>query len=69
MEILSEGPIGDADMQTILYNTMEGGWSGKNTTEIQDQEVSAKKMAKLLIEQGSDPEFFGLDEDGNEIEQ
>jgi hypothetical protein len=30
--------------------------------------VDAKTMAKLLIKQGSDPEFFRLDEDGNDLE-
>ena len=32
------------------------------------QEVTPKKMVKLLQDQGSDPEFFSLDEDGNDID-
>lgn len=68
MEVLSEEPIGDADMQTILHQTTDGDWSGKNTTIVQDEALSGKQMADALREQGSDPEFFQLDEDGNEIE-
>ena len=34
-----------------------------------EEEVSAKDMATLLINQQSDPEFFGLDEDGNEVDE
>jgi hypothetical protein len=68
VEVLSEEPIGDVDMQTILYQTSEGGWSGKNTTMVQDQELNGFEMARALEEQGSDPEFFGLDQNGEEIE-
>ncbi len=35
----------------------------------QNQELNGFKMAKALEEQGSDPEFFGLDQNGEELEE
>ena len=30
-------------------------------------EMNGRQMAKLLLEEGSDPEFFSLDEQGNDV--
>ena len=68
MEILSEQPIRDASMSDIAYQTDEGDWSGKNTTVIQDDEITGPQAAVYLSLQGSDPEFFGLDAEGNELD-
>ena len=35
---------------------------------ISQEQVTPPQMAKMLQEQGSDPEFFGIDENGMEIE-
>jgi len=68
LEVLSEEPLNDATMGDIDYGINEGGYSGRYVTKIQDQEVDGKTMAELLLEQGSDTEFFNLDENGKDIE-
>ncbi len=69
VEVLSEEPIGDMDMDMIKYHTdTTGDFSGKYTTKSQDEEMDGVETARALMEQGSDPEFFGLDENGNDLE-
>lgn len=68
LEVLSEEPIGYKTMGDLDYEINEGHCSGVYKTITQDEIVSGKKMAELLIEQGSDTEFFMLDEDGNYID-
>ena len=68
MEVLSEEPISDCVSLEELSREIESGdFSGQLET-VSSEEVSGKKMAKLLLKQGSDTEFFMLDEDGNDIE-
>lgn len=67
-EILSEKPIPDMSLEDIAYETREGHMSGyfldtKRTT------LTGKQMAVALSSQGSDPEFFQLDEKGNDLEE
>jgi len=69
LEVLSEEPIVDMAIGDINYEMENGHLSGLYKTKIQDKEVNGKEMAKMLQEQGSDPEFFLLDEDGNDIEE
>jgi len=45
----------------------QGDCSGK-VEETSSQCLSGKKVAKELIAQGSDPGFFQLDENGNNLE-
>jgi len=50
---------------TIWHECQDGAWSGEaHITKI--QELTSARMAKALVNQGSDPEFFGLDADGKE---
>jgi hypothetical protein len=59
IEILSEEPIGNPDLEEIQYQTTEGHWSG--VCDISSvQELTAEEMSKALIAQGSDPQFFGI---------
>ena len=67
-EILSEEPIGEVDLEQIHYETIEGRWSGR-FLETSEKKLNGKQAARALIKQGSDPEFFGLDEDGNNVEE
>ena len=55
------------DLESIHYEITQGGCSG-DTQIVESQEVSGPDMAKMLVKQGSDPEFFLLDEEGNEID-
>jgi hypothetical protein len=65
IEVLSEdSPIdGDVTLTQLDYLINEGDCSGLIHTPTVI-ELSAEEVAKELIAQGSDPEFFGLDEDG-----
>jgi hypothetical protein len=69
VEILSEnGPVPDGmDLDDIAYEIIDGDWSGQ-TKVVETKQLSAKEAADALIEQDSDPEFFGLDEAGKEVE-
>ena len=67
VEILSEEPIGDmTDLDTIHYETTYGRWS-RSTAVKKQITMNGLAMAKALIAQGSDPEFFMLDANGENI--
>jgi hypothetical protein len=67
--ILSEDePIGaDLDLHQICDEITYGDCSGISKV-ISTEKLCGKRAAKLLIEQGSDPEFFNLDKNGNKLE-
>jgi hypothetical protein len=60
-EILSEHPVAFNDLAQIHYAITEGDCSGISHVKSQE-EVAPEKMARLLLAQGSDPSFFGLEE-------
>jgi hypothetical protein len=66
--VLSEDkPVESLDLLDINYLITFGDCSGK--VEIKEEkEVSPQEMARLLIEQSSEPEFFNLDEDGKDLD-
>lgn len=70
IEVLSQ----DADfgegmsLSDIGYAIDEGPCSGSITT-VTVEPVMPQTMARLLVAQGSDPGFFMLDEDGNELDE
>ena len=67
-EILSEEPIPDClSLGDIHYHTTEGHMSGQfGSTKAEI--VDGATMAKLLFEQGSEPSFFNLDQNGDDTE-
>jgi hypothetical protein len=64
--LLADEPIGDMSLEAINYHMTDGHMSGVFTRESVD-EVTAVQMAKHLQDQGSDPEFLGLDKDGKDV--
>jgi hypothetical protein len=69
-EILSEDPIPEClTLGDIQHNVMEGHMSGRFLSTAVSAVVDGKRMATLLIDQGTDPDFFGLDEEGNDIRE
>jgi hypothetical protein len=54
---------GDVTLAQLDYLINDGDCSGLIHEPVV-VELSAEEVAKELIAQGSDPEFFGLDEDG-----
>ncbi len=67
VQVLSEGPLRpDLALDEVHDAITTGDCSGKIVRI--PTEVDGPTMAKLLIEQGSDPEFFGLDEHGQKVD-
>lgn len=53
----------DEVVEEIKYGNSSGSFYVESA-----QEVTPKEMAKLLQDQNSDPEFFNLDETGEELD-
>ena len=71
IEVLTEDepmPSCIPDLASIEYDYTYGHASGSFTCTEQ-KELTAKEAAEALLEQGSDPEFFGLDEEGNKLQE
>jgi len=68
-EVLSEEPLPDnVDLETLDYETSAGSWSGR-FLETKQKVLNGKQAAKALQVQGSDPEFFRLTENGEDLEE
>lgn len=67
LEVMSEEPVdvsGLYELEEVVSRTITGDYSGRvlNCTE---EVLDGAQAARALIEQGSDPEFFQIDKDGN----
>jgi len=67
VEVLSEEELPSMSLEGLAYEINEGHCSGQ-FMETFHQEVGGPCMAKLLQEQGSDPEFFQLSSEGDDID-
>ena len=69
VEILSEEPyhLGSKDLDDIRFDIIEGDCSGAITDIVINEQLDGKQVALALQNQGSDPEFFQIDEEGNDI--
>lgn len=67
VEVLSEDPYQCESLSELAYDVDEGECSGKTTVE-KTEEVDGTTMALLLMAQGSDPEFFRIDDEGNDTD-
>jgi hypothetical protein len=68
-EILSEEPIDDPiSLEAIANECDEGGWSGQ-FLDTKHETLNATQTVKALIKQGSDPEFFNLNMDGEDTDE
>lgn len=69
VEILSERPLdGSYSLDEINYMITEGDCSGRMEVTRRDI-IDGRTCASMLINQGSDPGFFSIDEEGNESEE
>ncbi len=69
VEILSEEElegIEDCSLRHVDYMLTEGGCSGQVKLQNSEQ-LTGKEMAEELKKQGSDPEFFQIDSEGNSL--
>ena len=69
IEILSDEPVNDnISLKDIQYEITDGQWSGK-ITHGESKPLKGKPAVKEILNHGTDPEFFFMDDKGNEIEQ
>lgn len=67
VEILSESPIpAGRDLEDVLFEATEGDYSGA-VQEEEEVVLTGAEAAKELIKQRSDPDFFGLTDDGEDV--
>jgi hypothetical protein len=70
VEILSEEPLDDClSLSDIDCQITNGDWSGTEEWDTHNIELVGKEAADAIIHQGSDPDFFQMDEDGNDIDE
>jgi hypothetical protein len=68
VEVLSRGQLPEgAGLTYIAYEIVEGDCSG-NVEVLSEDAVDGPTMARLLREQGSEPMFLGLSDDGEDEE-
>jgi hypothetical protein len=67
VEVLAEdSPYKPETLEGVAQDIVNGDCTGAwEVTAC--EEVDGPRMAELMVRQGSDPEFFGLDEDGNDV--
>jgi hypothetical protein len=66
--VLSEDrPCEFNSLGDLTYLINDGPYSGEIVIK-EEIEVSSQEMVNLLMDQSSDPEFFNLDENGNNLE-
>lgn len=64
--VLSEAPIPDTlSLEEIAQEAMDGDYSFRWVRK-PEKKLNGKQAARALVQQGSDPGFFGLDKHGNE---
>lgn len=69
-EVLSEEPLdGTETIADLVSETYDGSMSGRCLeNRLTNEKLVGKAAVKAIKEQGSDPAFFGIDDDGYEIE-
>ena len=66
IEVLSESPIPEGmSITNMIIEAMSGDYSMR-AYNVNDKELNGKQAAKALLNQGSDPSFFGLSARGND---
>jgi hypothetical protein len=66
--VLSEDPYNYESLSQVAFDIEEGECSGQVKVEKQSK-LSGELMAQALQEQGSDPQFFQLTEEGEDIDE
>ena len=67
-EVLSDEPISDNMLLSEMANECNtGDFSGIHEFKILNQPIKGIKAAKAVMKQGSSPDFFQMDENGDEI--
>lgn len=70
IEVLSEEPIDENwSIEDIEEECNSGSFSGVHDWKVKNQEVRGLEAVKLTQAQGSSIDFFGMDENGNDINE
>jgi hypothetical protein len=64
--VLSQEPYDVEDLAQVTRDIIDGDCSGSWSLG-SDEKLTGPQMAKALEDQASDPAFFGLDEEGNDV--
>jgi len=68
IEVLSEDPIPEGTSITDIEQECDtGSYSGTHSWMAKNQPITGQAAADLLLAQGSSVDFFGMDEEGNDI--
>jgi len=68
-EVLHDRPLSNMDLGDIVYECDRGDCVGSFHPDTDwNAEVDGPEMAEALTRAGSEPEFFNLDDDGEELE-
>jgi hypothetical protein len=70
VEVLTDEPtdLSAMTLSGIAEEITDGGWSGIMTVDQGNIKLVGKKAVEAVKAQGSDPEFFRLDNKGNELD-
>jgi hypothetical protein len=69
-EVLSEEQIPDMDLEQIMEETTTGHMSGQFLDpEANNEVLEGEAAVKAVKDQGSSPDFFMMDEKGEELEE
>jgi hypothetical protein len=67
VQFISEENEDGLNLQTAVENAITGD-SSMNIVSDDTVEVDGKKAAEVLLEHGSEPEFFRLNEEGEDVD-
>jgi len=69
IEVLSDEPIPEGmSLNDIEDECNEGSFSGVHDYKIRNEKLVGQDAANATLKQGSSPDFFQMDENGNELE-
>ena len=67
VDVLSDHPFEFNDLEDLHHAITSGDCSGRWVVTNTEQ-VDGRRMAQLLLEQESDPDFFGQTDDGEDAD-
>lgn len=68
IEVLSEEPIEESmSLDDIEYECNSGSFSGVHDWKVRNEELVGQAAVDAVLAQGTSPDFFGMDENGNDI--
>jgi hypothetical protein len=70
VEVLSEEPIPeDMTLDQIEEECNTGSFSGVHDYIVRNKKVKGIEAVTLVLKQGSSPDFFQMDENGNDLKE